>query len=500
MARPSPEWPGHHQPGDYIMASVPATSPPVAVSVPLRERFFAPIDIGLLVVFRVAFGACMFIEVCRYFTHGWIDGHFTRPPFHFKYYGCSWAEPLSSTGMHVVFALLGACAILMTIGLFYRVAALLFWLGFTYIFLIDQTWYLNHFYLIVLLSLIAIFLPANRAWSVDAWLRPALRSQTVPVWTLWLLRFQIAIPYVYGGIAKLNPDWLSGVPMQIMMGGSRSYPVLERYFDQDAMVYAFAYGGLLFDLLIIPALMWRWTRIPAYLTAVLFHASNARMFQIGIFPLVMVAASMLFFPPEWLQPEGAKPAEPTSAGKSGLASRQRWTLAALGLYAAFQLLVPFRHWLYPGEVSWTEEGHRFSWHMKLRSKRSQITFHARDAAGNKLEFTPPGKILVRRQLEKVGDQPDMLLQYAHFIARELEARGHRDVFVWADAQASLNSRAFQTYVDPQVNLARTPRNLWHSEWIVPLTEPLPTLEQVRQQRGAYGSPQPAEKPNETDEM
>lgn len=479
-----------------------SNSVPAAASLPLSARFFAPIDIGLVVVFRVAFGLCMLIEVYRYFSKGWIDGHFTKPAFHFKYYGFSWVEPLSSAGMHVVFALLGACAILMTIGLFYRVAALLFWLGFTYIFLIDQVWYLNHFYLIVLLSLIAIFLPANRAWSVDAWLRPALRSQTVPAWTLWLLRFQIAIPYFYGGIAKLNPDWISGVPMQIMMGGSRRYPLLERYFDQDAMVYAFAYGGLLFDLFIIPALMWRRTRIPAYFAAVLFHASNARMFQIGIFPLVMVAASMLFFPPDWLRPEGAPPPEPapTPAGKRGLSSRQRWTLAALGLYAAFQMLVPFRHFLYPGDVSWTEEGHRFAWHMKLRSKRSQVTFHARDAAGNALEFTPPEEVLVRRQLDKVGDQPDMLLQYAHFIARELEAKGHRDVFVWADSLASLNARRFQTYVDPDVNLARTPRDLWHAEWIMPLTEPLPTLEEVRERRGTGDAPRPAEQPNETDEM
>jgi hypothetical protein len=286
-----------------------------------------------------------------------------------------------------------------------------------------------------------------------------------------------------------------------MMGGSRRYPLLERYFDQDAMVYAFAYGGLLFDLLIIPALMWRRTRIPAYLTAVLFHASNARMFQIGIFPLVMVAASMLFFPPEWLRPEGAPAAEsPPVPKQRGLSSRQRWTLAALGLYAAFQMLVPFRHWLYPGDVSWTEEGHRFSWHMKLRSKRSLVTFHARDAAGNKLAFSPPEEVLVRRQLEKVGDQPDMLLQYAHFIARELEENGHRDAFVWADSYASLNGRRFQRYVDPNVNLARTPRDLRHAEWILPLTEPLPTLEEVRRLRGTREGPRPAESPNETDEM
>jgi len=31
-------------------------------------------------------------------------------------------------------------------------------------------------------------------------------------------------------------------------------------------------------------------------------------------------------------------------------------------------LVPLRHLLYPGYVSWNEQGHRFAWQMKLRDK------------------------------------------------------------------------------------------------------------------------------------
>lgn len=455
-------------------------------------RLFEPVDIGLLVVFRIAFGLCMLVEVFRYFAPtpagsapNWIDGHFIKPARHFTYYGFSWIEPLPGNGMYVLFGVLGVASLCMALGLAYRLAALIFALGFTYIFLIDQTWYLNHFYLISLLSWISIIIPAHRAWSVDAWLRPRIRSQTVPTWTLWLLRFQLAIPYFYGGIAKMNPDWITGVPMQVMMGTGENYPLLGRFFDVNTVVLFFAWGGMLFDLLIVPLLLWNRTRIPAYLGLVFFHASNARMFRIGIFPLVMVAASMIFFPPEWLAPE-RKPGEPQPPpSPAALTPRRRWLLALLGLFVAYNCLMPLRHFLYPGEVSWTEEGHRFAWHMKLRTKTATAVFHAYDDRGNELAgFTPPEKVLVPRQLAVMSERPDMLLQYAHWIADELRAKGHPDVHVRVDVKSTLNARKPQPLIDPRVDLAAQPRNLRHAEWIVPLYEPLPTLEEVRQRRQA----------------
>jgi surface polysaccharide O-acyltransferase-like enzyme len=96
------------------------------------------------------------------------------------------------------------------VGFLYRIAAPLFFLAFTYFFLLDQTRYMNHFYLVCLISFLMCFLPAERAFSVDALLRRSIRSDVVPAWTLWLLRAQVGIPFFYGGIAKLNSDWVHG--------------------------------------------------------------------------------------------------------------------------------------------------------------------------------------------------------------------------------------------------------------------------------------------------
>ena len=106
--------------------------------------------------------------------------------------------------MYVHFGGLGLLCILILLGLWYRAAMILFFLGFTYIFLLEQALYLNHFYFISLLSFLMIFVPAHHALSVDAHRSPELRSETTPAWSLWMLRAQIGIVYFYGGLAKLN--------------------------------------------------------------------------------------------------------------------------------------------------------------------------------------------------------------------------------------------------------------------------------------------------------
>ena len=57
-----------------------------------------------------------------------------------------------------------------------------------------------------------------------------------------------------------------------------------------------------------------------------------------------------------------------------LSPKQKAIAALLTMYLAFQVVLPLRHFAYPGNVSWTEEGHNFSWHMKLRTKRGDALF------------------------------------------------------------------------------------------------------------------------------
>lgn len=483
----------------------------------LTARLFEPVDLGLLVFFRIAFGAVMLWEVVRYVSGTRLERLYMQPEFYFGYYGFEWVKPWPGDGMYYHFYALGVLAVMIAAGLFYRVAAALFFVGFTYVFLLDETNYLNHFYLISLISGLTIFIPAHRAVSLDALRKPSLRSTTAPTWALWLLRFQIGVAYFYGGIAKLNSDWLAGEPMRMWLDDRFRTTVSE------PVVWFFVYGGLLLDLLIVPFLLWRKTLIPAFVVCVLFHFVNDNLFLIGIFPWFMVAATLMFCPPEGLMVgkaeadaaddtgrRGKRRRETLAAANGGTAvrpatTRQKVVVALLGSYVLMQVLVPFRHFLYPGNVSWTEEGHRFAWHMKLRSKdpaRARLgvltkegiefvwemrirpdeltgrytrflQFAAFDSRGATVDLKDPAEnVLNDRQIKSMATKPDMTLQFAHFLAHRVREAGYTPVEARADIAAALNGREPQQLIDPAVDLLEVDRNLAHADWVVPLTTPL----------------------------
>jgi len=145
--------------------------------------------------------------------------------------------------MYLHFYVLGVSAACMLLGFYFRLASFVFAVGFTYVFLIDQCWYQNHYYLVCLLSLLCIFLPAQRALSLDAWRRPTLRSDIAPRWSLHLLRVQIGIPYFFGGLAKINGDWLHGQPMGIWLTSQSEFPRIGRFLTQAWCAYLFSYGA-----------------------------------------------------------------------------------------------------------------------------------------------------------------------------------------------------------------------------------------------------------------
>lgn len=444
----------------------------------LWRRALAPVDNASLVFFRIAFGLLMVWEVCRYFQYGWIPRQWIEPQFLFTYYGFSWVKPWPGNGMYIHWAVLGALAAFIALGFLYRISVALFFLAFTYCFLLDQATYLNHFYLVCLLSFLLIFLPAHRALSIDALIRPRLRAQTTPASTLWLLRLQIGVVYFFGGIAKISPDWLRGEPMRAWMARSPDFPVLGRFFREEWAVYLVSYGGLFLDLLIVPFLLWRRTRIAAFAVAVIFHLINARLFQIGIFPWLGIAATALFFSPDWprqllrrLRPNKTSVAAPAS--ELPAAKYPALVLSLVAIYAAIQFLVPLRHFLYPGRVDWTYEGHRFSWRMKLHDRNARARFHVIDDNSGQTADVNPRAFLSRFQASKMAARPDMILQFAHFLREKLPRRGPKPLRVEARVLASLNGRKPQLFLNQGVDLAAQPRTLSHAPWILPLTEPLP---------------------------
>ena len=465
-----------------VTVSRPAPSAPARQAAPARlaQRLFEPVDVASLVAFRIAFGGLMAVEAYRYLTSGWIRQYWIDPGFYFTFQGFDWVKPWAGDGMYLHFGALGVLALCVMAGFAYRVSATLFFAGFAYVFLLDKANYLNHFYLIALISFVMILVPAHRSFSVDARRRPKLRSSTVPAWSLWLVRFQVGIAYFYAGVAKLNDDWLHGEPLREWLLDAMDFPLIGGFFDARAAPYLFSYGGLILDLGAVPFLLWRRTRPYAFAALVCFHLMNTQLFNIGIFPYLMLGATTIFFAPDWprrvldrvRRVDARRPPERRPAGAPPARLRAfHWALVAvLGLFVAANVLVPLRHFAYPGEVHWTEEGHRFAWHMKLRAKAATpVLFVVTEADGDVVDVASQD-FLSPRQALKMSTRPDMILQAAHELARRGRAGGEGRVEVRARTFVSLNGRQPQPLVDPDVDLAAQPRDLGHSSWIVPLRD------------------------------
>lgn len=448
------------------------------------DRLFSRVDGASLAFFRIAFGITMLVETVRYWfkiEHKWLE-----PSYFFTFPGFEWVQPWPGDGMYIHFVVMGLAALLIAIGFLYRLAMPVFLVCFTYIFLLDQTNYLNHFYLVCLISLTLCFVPANRTWSVDALLWPRDDDGTTPAWGLWMVRFHVGLPYFFGGIAKLNPDWLRGEPLRIWLNYNTDFPIFGRFFNEEWMIYFASYSSLVFDLLVVPLLLWRRTRYFALTAAILFHLSNMKLFSIGIFPWMMLTATLIFFAPGWprrvlayfksdetLTPldQEASAGDKTDIARP-LSRPRRLLLAALGIYVAVHLLLPFRHLLYPGDCSWTEEGHTFAWHMMLRSKNAKVRFELEADGVPRQRLGLARDFLSRRQYNEMSGRPDMIHRFALHLAEVARLGGMTNVKIYVQTKASLNGRRYQPLIDPNVDLASAPRSIFQSaDYIVPLEEP-----------------------------
>lgn len=462
----------------------------MAISQTIKQRLFRPIPIDSLAAFRILFGAMMAFSILRFMAKGWVHELYVKPNYFFTYYGFSWVKPWPEWGLYLHFSLLALLALMIALGFYYRWSMILFFLGFTYVELLDQSNYLNHYYFISLIAFLMIWMPLAQAYSVDTWRKkekqtsPPLNTldpHYAPAWPLLTLRLQMAILYFFAGAAKLNPDWLfAAQPLKIWLQGQSGMPLIGPLLAQTWMAYAMSWAGTLYDLTIPFFLSWRKTRVIAYLAVVFFHVFTWMLFNIGVFPWVMIVATTAFFEPDWprkfwsfLSRKGRKKKLATNSftipSKLTLTSKHsQLIMACLSVYFLIQIFLPLRHWLYPGNTLWTEEGFRFSWRVMLKEKNGALDYFISEPSTGRRWEVSPSRYLSPYQLQQMNTRPDMILALAHHIAEDFRKQGIKNPEVRVHSIASLNGRPQQTLIDPTVNLAQEKDSLWPKKWIVPL--------------------------------
>lgn len=438
----------------------------------LRRLGSGTVDIASLAAFRIGFGALMFAASLRFFLHGWIREYDLTPKHFFHYWGFGWITPWPASWMYVHYALMATFALFVAIGLFYRVSIVLFGALFVYAHFVDKTNYLNHYYLVACLALVMAFLPLDRAASVRVWRRPEEAWSRIPTWCLSLVRFQIGCVYFFGGVAKLKPDWLlHAQPLTIWLSANAEFPWIGPWFHEKAVAYAFSWAGAAFDLTIVSWLSIRKTRPLAMTAVVVFHAVTARLFQLGMFPWIMTASALIFFDPSWPRArlERCRLLAPPDRATSGpvRTTLPRWATPLVVAYVVWHVGMPLRHWLYPGNVLWTEEGFRFAWNVMLMEKNGALDVRVTDPRTGKTFVVDPADFLTRYQIKMMSTQPDMILEFAHVVADDFARRGMPGVEVHVDAEVSLNGRRPAPLVDPRVDLAKEKEGLAPKTWLLP---------------------------------
>ncbi len=434
-----------------------------------HNRSLAP-----LAVFRIIFGALLLFSTIRFWLKGWIYELYIQPQFHFKYFGFDWIKVAPGWLMYTLFVLMALAALGILLGYRYRLSATLFFLTFTYVELIDVANYLNHYYFVSLMSLLLIFLPAHRLASLDVYLKRVPLKTHSNHWAVSLLKLQLAIVYVYAGIAKLNPDWLlEALPLKIWLPAQAHLPLIGPLLKYTWVAYFFSWFGAFYDLTVPFFLSIKKTRPYAFAAVILFHLLTWWLFPIGVFPWVMIFSTLIFFSDNFHQKILAR--LPKVFKVSPLSWDVKMTPTKLPLiaktliagYLAFQLLFPFRFLLYSQPLFWTEQGYRFSWRVMLVEKAGYVTYTLTNPSTGFSAEIEPSEYLNPNQEKQLSTQADLILQFAHFLEKEYQKKGVVNPVITAQAYVSLQSQPSRLFINPTVDLTNETESFAAKKWILP---------------------------------
>lgn len=427
--------------------------------------FFKAIDNSPLIVFRIFFGFLVACESFGAILTGWVKHVLIDPQVTFSFIGFEWLKPLPGFGMYFYFIAMGVFGLAIMLGYRYRIAIISYTILWAGAYFMQKTAYNNHYYLLLLISFLMIFLPSNSYASLDVRQNRIKEENTMPYWISLLFIIQVAIVYVFASIAKFYPDWLDGTFTRNLLADSTNVIALKKLFLQKWFYLFIAYMGIIFDLLIVPLLLFKKTRMLALLASLTFHLFNAIFLEIGIFPFFALTFVLFFYEPETIRSVflRKKTSIETENGHSNYYGKKIVYFLIIP-YLIIQLLLPLRHHFIEGDVLWTEEGHRLSWRMMLRERNGFIHIRIKDLKTGEESLYDYRKNLTDKQIQNLATKPDFIWQYCQYITKEFKGK---DIAIFINCKNSINRKEYKTLIDPKFDMAKAKWDYFmHNEWLL----------------------------------
>lgn len=437
----------------------------------LNRFLFTKIDNSPLLIFRIFFGILVACECYGAIITGWVRQNLVEPQFTFNFIGFDWLQIFQGSGMYAYFLVMGTLGLGIAFGYKYRFSIITFTILWTGAYLMQKTSYNNHYYLLILISAMMCFFPANADYSLDAKQNPSIKKDWMFGYVKWVVVLQLIIVYTYASVAKIYGDWLDFSIVRILMLDKANYYIIGELLQQPWVHKIVGVFGILFDLLIVPALLWKPTRKVAFFASIFFHLFNSIVFQIGIFPYLSLAFIVFFFEPETIRRIFFKKKKAFNSLEILLPKYKKTVIGLVLVYFLIQLVLPVRHHFIKDNVLWTEEGHRMSWRMMLRSRGGAGQFKLVNKTTGESKTIKLNNYLSKKQQRRIMAYPDFIWQFSQLLKKEYAQKGETVSVYLTNSKVRINGKPYRAFIDPKVDLANESwKHFGHHSWILPSTE------------------------------
>lgn len=423
----------------------------------------------LLGLFRIGVGAVLLQFTST--VNAYIQDFIVPREFFFPYDLFEFVTKPSNAALDLVVPILFVAALLILLGVFTRIGALIYFTVYGYVFLIDCSTYNNHFYLYLILLVLIGLCRTDSALSIKSWRSGTFLSGFTPSWNYTVFKFQFLLVYFLAGVQKLlNPHWLNGaVNRKVLEPLAKEWALSAEQLQTLSLGYSFS--GLFYDL-IIGFLLWNGkTRIAGIALAVVFNLANSYTLNIGSFPVMLMLSTLVFLDPQKIYRKVTGYLN-RPVTRSELLGEEASTLVKIGfgLFFLIQVLLPFRHYAIPGNVSWTGEGEYFSWRMRMPHK-DLVKFETVIIDNKNKGYITPNMKMSKSHMKALTHHPKNIYYVKQFMLENLpDDLTADDVEIRVLMAVSMNGYPPQLVFDETKDMSKIElKTFQHNDFILPFT-------------------------------